>query len=137
MNHWLTLLVTMTDALPQLPNGMLPDDKRSVPAILEFERQLSADIDAAVRAFARQQRWPKLSPAESYYLKERIDSALVVAHALATEDRTKSSPRPSVFPNPPLDFSLDSQIEWLLIDVWNNKGRSYWGDILKLAYPEV
>lgn len=126
MNHWLILVTLIVDSLPHLSQ---PEDLASTMSsqeIEELELQMSADIDALVRAFARSQRWPKISPRESFFLLYRFEFGRLVADSLATPDKSAPVPRPSIFPTAPETFWLDSQLEWLLVAAWDHAGRSFW-----------
>jgi len=127
MNDWLPLVVTLRNsALDQLPIAQEMWQTKSPQEIVSLESQMSADLDASIRVFARTHQWPEISAIESFYLHVRIQFGLVVAEALATPDTSKPKPQGSVFPSPPQIFSLEDQLEWLLICAWNNIGRKSW-----------
>lgn len=80
-------------------------------------------VDAAVRMFARNGRWPALAGNEAYFLQQRLAWGMMIAGVLASPDSTGDR---SVFPPPPPAFDLGEQLEWLLLAAWHDRGVEYW-----------
>jgi hypothetical protein len=126
VNEWLQLRLLILESLKHIPRPQDLNSEMSIQEIEGLELRMSADIDASVRAFARQQQWPKISPKESFFLYHRFEFGSLVADSLATPEKSAPAPRPSIFPNPPESFWQDSQLEWLLVSAWEYAGRRFW-----------
>ena len=98
------------------PKELLDEHKRA-------EAELRPSVDAAVRLFARERRWPSLSGNERYFIQQRLAVAFFIAGFLATPDKSGKNP---ILPEPPDSFADDDQIEWILISGWHTAGCRMW-----------
>ena len=127
MNQWLNLASAIANEIAEFPEGRSSESgKSSPPQIVERELYKSEDIDAAVHSFSTSGRWPLLSANENYFIQRRLKFGLLVARALATPEPGHSESEGSLFPSPSPDFSMDMQLQWLLIAAWKNAGRAAW-----------
>jgi hypothetical protein len=135
MNDWLTLVTLIVDSLPNLSPAEGLAGVMSLEAIAALELKAAKDIDATIRVFSRSQKWPKVSPRDSFFLYHRFAFGKLIADSLATPDKSAKVPRPSIFPSPAESFWLDSQLEWLLICAWDHAGRAFWVEHRLFAGP--
>ena len=99
-----------------------------VPTLIaEHQREelaIRPEIDAIVRTFARNHRWPDiLSVNEQYFIGQRLIIGFIICGYLATPNAGGHDP---VFPQAPESFADEDQIEWLLISGWSSVGWRFW-----------
>jgi hypothetical protein len=125
MNEWQKLAIAIENELKEFPEGRASESGDASPkAIVERELYKGEDVDAAVNSFSSSGRWPLLSANEHYFIRQRLYFGLTVARALAAPDPHDSEA--PLFPSPGSDFSMDFQLQWLLIAAWKASGRAAW-----------
>jgi hypothetical protein len=131
MNQWLNLATAIANEIAEFPEGRSSESGNATPReIVEKELYKGEDIDAAVHSFSTSGRWPLLSANENYFIQQRLKFGLVVAKALAASDSGHAESEGSLFPPPPPDFSMDMQLQWLLIAAWKHSGRGAWAEAM-------
>jgi len=127
MNEWMNLANAIANEIAEFPEGRASESGESSPReIVGRELYKAEDIDAAVHSFSTSGRWPLLSANENYFIQQRLKFGLLVARVLATTDPADAGSGDSLFPHPPADFSMDLQLQWLLIAGWKSAGRAAW-----------
>jgi hypothetical protein len=99
--------------------------------VVEYMEKLTAlemasrtDLDASVRYFSRQRKWPDFSNKnEFFFLRQRAVVAMIVVRYLSLDGKTDSN---QPLPVPPESFSDEDQIELLLIHGWYCVGCKFW-----------
>jgi hypothetical protein len=127
MNEWQKLATAIANEIAEFPQGRSSESGESTPReIVDRELYKGEDVDAAVNSFSTSGRWPLLSATENYYIHRRLKFGLLVAQALAATDPMHAGSEDSLFPSPSPDFSMDLQLQWLLIAAWKSAGRAAW-----------
>jgi len=83
-------------------------------ALLAYYLKTKAQVDSAIRHFARTFEWPEMTPLEKFFLAARLDFGWEVASILNTAHRGEIL---IGYPRPEKCSSADL-LEWLLIDAW-------------------
>lgn len=132
MNQWTDLANAIAHELDEFPEGCASEKGgASSQEIVARELYKSEDIDAAVHSFSTSGRWPLLSDNENFFIRQRLNFGLVLARALAATDPMHPEVEGPMFPNPGGDFTMDVQLQWLLIAAWKAAGRAAWAAQLR------
>lgn len=129
MNQWLALAKAIEKEITTFPEGKAaPSGSITPQELIARELYKGEDVDAAVNSFSTSGSWPLLESQEFYFIGLRLKFGLTLARALAAPDPHGSSPEATIFPEPNADFSMDLQLQWLLVAAWNNSGRATWAE---------
>jgi hypothetical protein len=90
-------------------------------------------VEASVKLFAKNRKWPKIEDDEWYFLNQRAVVGMIVLDYLCAGATPSSSP---LLPEPPASFSDGDQIELLLIHGWNSVGHRFWIQHQNLVWEE-
>jgi len=136
---WLKLLGILHKLAEKIPDSAFPVDlrgKSQSQVLLELEAleaATSATVDAAVRQLSRGNT-VLVSATERYFLKLRILSSYPLLLAV----NTSWNGALECFVPFPERSSLESALEWLLIDVWNSTSREQWiSDVKKTQTAQL
>ena len=125
-NSWQKLVVALAQAPDELPSPHPLHERMTREELVARELYKGEDVDAAVHSFSTSGAWPLLNGEEAYLIEERIKYALIVAKSMAVADPHGGEEGAAMFPEPPEDFSIEFQLQWLLGAAWNAVGRTIW-----------
>lgn len=94
--------------------SMCEGNESPADALQRLEESTTERIDHAVRVFAQDRQWPKLTPAEGLMLSFRVDFAGNLADLLAQQ------PQPWSDTDDPHLF--EERIGWLMLFAWSEVG---------------
>ena len=123
---WNLLLNSVVKILDLVPECDPPVERSATQGeafhkLEALELNTSASVDAAIRQLSRANEI-HFSPAEHYFLRQRLVLGLCIAQAL----NTPLSDQPASFVPCPPQADRESMLEWLLIDVWRSTNRHRW-----------